>query len=65
MDTLADKQGTWKSRDAWFCVLVLIVSQFILLFWLRLGARGSPAFSHWWATAFGSGVIYIIQDVLW
>lgn len=65
MDTVAEKQGAWKTRDAWFCVLGLIVSQSVLLFWLRLGARSSPAFSHWWATAFGSGVIYIIQDALW
>jgi membrane protease YdiL (CAAX protease family) len=65
MDIVTDKQGTWKSRDAWFCVLVLIVSQFILLFWLRLGARSNPAFSHWWGTAFGSGLVFIVQDTLW
>jgi membrane protease YdiL (CAAX protease family) len=65
MDPIADKQGMWKSRDAWLCVLVLIVAQFIILFWLHFGARNSPAFDHWWATPFGSGVIYFIQDALW
>jgi membrane protease YdiL (CAAX protease family) len=65
MDTTAEKQVAWKSRDAWFGVLVLIISQFVILFWLRVGARSSPAFSRWWATPFGSGVIYIIQDALW
>lgn len=36
-----------------------------MLYWLRLGARSSPAFSHWWATAFGTGIINITQDALW
>jgi membrane protease YdiL (CAAX protease family) len=65
MDTVVEKQCVWKSRDAWFCVLTLIVLQFVLLFWLRFAARCSPAFDHWWAMPFGKGVVYIVFDVLW
>ena len=65
MDTVAEKHEAWKSRDAWFCVLMLIVFQFVILFWLRFAARSSPAFDHWWASSFGTGVIYVIQDALW
>jgi membrane protease YdiL (CAAX protease family) len=65
MDTVVEKQGMWKSRDAWLCVLVLIVSQFIILFWLRFAARSSPAFDHWWGTALGSGCIFTVHDALW
>jgi membrane protease YdiL (CAAX protease family) len=65
MDTVAENQKAWKSRDAWFCILALVVSQFVILFWLRFGARSSPAFDHWWAAPFGTGVIYLIQDALW
>ena len=66
MDTVTEKQGVWKSRDAWFCVLALIVFQFVILFWLRFAARSSPAFDHWvGASSFGTGVIYLIQDALW
>ena len=65
MDTAASKQVAWRIRDAWFCVLALVVSQFIVLFWLRFAARSSPAFDHWWASSFGTGVIYLIQDALW
>jgi membrane protease YdiL (CAAX protease family) len=65
MDIVATKQETWKTRDAWFCVLALIISQFVILFWLRFAARSSPAFDHWWASSFGTGVIYLIQDALW
>lgn len=65
MDTVAPKQKAWRIRDAWFCVLALIVSQFVVLSWLRFAARSSPAFDHWWASSFGTGVIYLIQDALW
>jgi membrane protease YdiL (CAAX protease family) len=65
MDTATEKQESWKIRDAWFCLLALIISQFIVLFWLRFAARSSPAFDHWWASSFGTGVIYLIQDALW
>jgi membrane protease YdiL (CAAX protease family) len=65
MDTVADKQVTWKSRDAWLCVLALIVSQFIVLFWIRQGARNSPNFSHWLGTALGSAFTVVVQGGLW
>lgn len=65
MDIVAEKQLAWKSRDAWFCILALIVSQFVILFWLRFTARSSPAFDHWWASSFGTGVIYLVYDALW
>ena len=65
MDTATKKHEPWKCRDAWFCVLALIVSQFLFVFWLRMAARSSPAFDHWWASSFGTGVIYLIQDALW
>jgi membrane protease YdiL (CAAX protease family) len=65
MDTIAKRQSTWKSRDAWLCVLVLIVFWSIIEFWLRSAARSSPAFSHWRATPFGKGVTDIIGNALW
>jgi len=64
MDSVAEKQGAWKSRDAWFCVLAVIVFQSVILFWLHFGARSSPAFDHWWASSFGTGVVYSVQDAL-
>jgi membrane protease YdiL (CAAX protease family) len=65
MDATEEKQGIWKIRDAWFCVLTLVGLQFVILTWLRFAARNSPAFDHWWASPFGTGVIYLIQDALW
>jgi membrane protease YdiL (CAAX protease family) len=65
MDTVAEKHKAWKSRDAWFCILALVISQFVTLFWLRFAARSSPAFDQWWTSSFGTGVIYLIQDALW
>jgi len=65
MTTASDNQVTWKSRDAWFCVLALIVSQSIILFCLRLGARSSLAFSDWLGTASGSGFTVVVQGGLW
>ena len=65
MDTVTKKQWAWKSRDAWFCILALIISQFVILFWLRFAARNNPAFDHWWASSLGTGVVYLIQDALW
>ena len=65
MEGVAEKQGAWKSRDAWFCALALIGFQVIMLFWLRVAARSSPAFDHWWASPFGTGVIYLISDAAW
>jgi membrane protease YdiL (CAAX protease family) len=65
MDKAAREKGKWKSRDAWFCVLVLVVLQFTMLLGLRIAARSSPAFDHWWEAPLGTGIIYIIQDALW
>ena len=65
MHTVAENQGPWKSRDAWLCALALIIFQVVVLFWLRVVARSSPAFDHWWASPFGTGVIYLISDASW
>jgi membrane protease YdiL (CAAX protease family) len=65
MQTVAQNQGAWKSRDAWLCALTLIVFQVVMLFCLRVVARSSPAFDHWWASPFGKGVIYLISDLPW
>jgi len=65
MDTATKKQEVWKCRDAWFCVLALIVFQLFVLFWLRFAARSSPTFDLWWASSFGTGVLYLIYDALW
>ena len=53
MDTIAKRQSTWKSRDAWLCVLALIVFWSIIVLSLRF------------ATPIGKGVLDIIGNALW
>lgn len=65
MDKATKKQEAWKSRDAWFCILALVIFQFVFLSSLRFAARSGHAFDQWWASPFGTGVIYLIQDALW
>jgi membrane protease YdiL (CAAX protease family) len=65
MDTAADKQPTWRSRDAWFCVLALVVSQFVIGIWMHLGARSDAAFSDWLRTASGSAFTVLVQGGVW
>lgn len=65
MDIASKEQVTWKSRDAWLCILALIFFEFALGVCLDSVARSSLTFSHWWASSFGRGVIYTFQDALW
>ncbi len=65
MDTASKEQVTWKSRDAWLCILALLFFDFALRVCLDSTARSSPAFSHWWASSFGRGTIYTVQDAMW
>jgi len=53
------------SRDAWFCILALVISQSALLFAIRYAAQVSQDFDQWWASSFGTGVLFLVQDVLW
>jgi membrane protease YdiL (CAAX protease family) len=59
------KQAMWKSRDALFCVMALIVSGVIVHLWIRLGAGSSLTFSHWLGTAWGSAFTMIVQGGIW
>ena len=65
MESDSDNGVTWKARDAWLCVLALIVGQFVIFFWLRFGARGSHAFSAWLETASGSAFTVVVEGGLW
>src|SRR5579859_4167688 len=65
METTTEKRKIWRIRDAWFCVVTLAILQFVIFTWLRFAAHKSPAFDEWWASPFGTAVIYLIQDVLW
>jgi len=53
MDTVADKQVGWNSRDAWRCLLAIILSAFIVNVWLRIGVRSSPGIFAVVGDAFG------------
>jgi hypothetical protein len=65
MDTATDKQVGWNSRDAWRCVLAIILSAFVVNVWLRIGVRSSPAFSLWLETPLGLAFTVVIQSGLW
>jgi membrane protease YdiL (CAAX protease family) len=66
MDTASDSdQVPWKARDAWLCILALVVCELLLHLWVSIGARGSPAFLHWLDTLPGSAFSVIAQGGLW
>lgn len=56
---------SFKTTDAWLCALTLVVTQSLVLFWIRLAGRSSIAFYHWWGSTEGLAFSVILQGFLW
>lgn len=55
----------WKAKNAWQCVLALILTGVLVDICLRLVSQGNPAFGHWLKSPSGLAFSVIIQGGLW
>jgi len=65
METAPENRVQGGSRDAWLCVLALVLCDFIITTWLRIGAHASSRLSHWFDTPLGLGFKVVVIGGLW
>ena len=58
-------QTSPRSRDAWLCVVALVVCELVVGAGYWAGARGSPAFSHWLKAPLGTTFTDVLQGCVW
>lgn len=55
----------FKAIDAWYCALALIVTDTLVVFWIRYAAKHSWNFYHFWESTTGLICSASIQGCLW
>jgi len=56
---------SFRAIDAFYCALALIVTDKLVLFWIRFSAKHSFTFYYWWESTAGSICSVLIQGFLW
>ena len=54
-----------RSRDAWLCLVAILVGELVAWAPLWAGARASPAFSGWLKAPVGSAFMDLLQGSVW
>lgn len=65
MDADSKPQIKWSSRDAFMCILALIVSKFFVQIWIYIATRNNPKFPEWLHEPSGLAFYVFVQGGLW
>jgi membrane protease YdiL (CAAX protease family) len=63
--TAPAQKTNFRAVDAWYCALALIVTDALVVFWIRFAAKHSFKFYYFWESTTGSICSVLIQGFLW